>query len=80
MTRLSGEILWLIALSNVIAWPLAYLTMQRWLQTFAYRIDLSIGIFILSGILTLLIAWLTVSYQSFKAARTNPVEALREQE
>jgi putative ABC transport system permease protein len=51
--------------------------MNRWLSDFAYRIELGAGIFLLAGGITLLIAWLTVSYQSIKAALANPVEALR---
>jgi putative ABC transport system permease protein len=51
--------------------------MNRWLQNFAYRIEIGIWIFVLSGILALLIALLTVSYQAIKAAVANPVEALR---
>jgi len=51
--------------------------MNRWLQNFAYRVDPTVIIFILSAALTLGIALLTVSYQAVKAANTNPVEALR---
>jgi putative ABC transport system permease protein len=51
--------------------------MSRWLQDFAYRIDIGWGVFVLSGLLALAVAWLTVSYQSIKAALANPVEALR---
>jgi len=51
--------------------------MHRWLQNFAYRIDLSWWVFALSGVIALLIAFLTVSWQSYRAASKNPVEALR---
>jgi putative ABC transport system permease protein len=61
--------------ANIIAWPLAYFAMNRWLQNFAYRIN--IGTFILAALLALVIALLTVGYQAIKAARANPVEALR---
>jgi putative ABC transport system permease protein len=67
---------WVI-LANVIAWPLAYYFMQNWLQNYAYRIDLTIWPFMLAGISALVIAIGTVSYQSFKAALTNPVDSLR---
>jgi len=69
---------WVLA-ANIIAWPLAYLVMRGWLKNFAYRIDLnaSLWLFPLAGLLALLIAWLTVGYQAFKAARTNPIESLR---
>jgi len=69
---------WVLA-ANIIAWPLAYLAMRRWLENFAYRIDLnaSLWLFPLAGILAMLIAWMTVGYQAFKAARTDPIESLR---
>ncbi len=51
--------------------------MNKWLQDFAYRTPLHPLIFVLAGMLALVIAWLTVSYQAIKAALTNPVEALR---
>jgi putative ABC transport system permease protein len=66
-----------VLIANVIAWPVAYFLMNRWLANFVYRIDLGIGIFALSGLAALVIAWLTVSYQSAKAALSNPVEALK---
>jgi putative ABC transport system permease protein len=68
--------IWVLA-ANLIAWPVAYYFMKRWLQNFAYRISIGIGIFIISGLLALAIAILTVSYQSIKAALANPVESLR---
>ena len=73
----SKDFVRLIALANGLAWPIAYFAMHKWLQSFAYRIDLHLGIFIFSGICSLLIALLTVSYQSIKAAFTNPVDSLR---
>jgi putative ABC transport system permease protein len=51
--------------------------MDRWLQTFAYKIELSVGVFILTGIIALIIAWLTVGFESIKAALSNPVKSLR---
>ena len=74
---LSKDFLKLVIIANIIAWPIAYYAMNQWLQGFAYRINLGIGTFILSGLIALLIAILTVSYQAIKAARANPVEALR---
>ncbi len=73
----SKEYLGLVTISNVIAWPAAYYFMHRWLQNFAYRINLSIWIFILSGLTALVIALLTVSFQCIKAATANPVDSLR---
>jgi len=74
---LSKEFVLLVGIANLIAWPIAYYAMNRWLQDFAYRIDLEIWAFVLSGVLALLIALTTVSYQAWKVARTNPVDALR---
>ena len=74
---LSKEFALLVGLANLIAWPIAYYAMHRWLQDFAYRIDLEIWAFVLSGFLALFIALSTVSYQAWKVARTNPVDALR---
>jgi len=71
-----GFLKWVI-IANLISWPVAYYVMHKWLQRFAYRIDLGIGIFILSGVAALCIALLTVSYQSIKAATANPVDSLR---
>ena len=74
---LSGEVAQLVLLANLVAWPLAYYAMQRWLQGFAYRVEMEWWVFALAGGGTLLIALLTVSAQAFKAALANPVEALR---
>ncbi len=66
---------WVI-LANIIAWPIGYFIMKSWLQNFAYHIDIRIGYFLLSGLITLLIAITTVSYQAVNAAIKNPVNAL----
>jgi putative ABC transport system permease protein len=66
-----------VLLANGIAWPMAYYFMNRWLKNFAYRIDLGIWILVLSGVLVLIIALLTVCYQAIKAAVVNPVDSLR---
>jgi putative ABC transport system permease protein len=67
----------LVLLSNLIAWPIAYFAMERWLQNFAYRIDLTPMIFIGSGLIALCIAWVTVGGTAAKAASAKPVLALR---
>lgn len=67
----------LVAIAFVIAAPIAWYGMSYWLQDFAYRIELGIGIFLLAGIVVLAVAWLTVSYQSVKATLINPVDSLR---
>jgi putative ABC transport system permease protein len=74
---LSREFVKLVLVANLIAWPVAYYVMNKWLQDFAYRIDIGWWIFALAGGLALLIALLTVSTQAVKAALANPVEALR---
>jgi putative ABC transport system permease protein len=77
VTLLSKEFILLVGLANLIAWPIAYYAMNKWLRDFAYRIDLGAGVFVLGGALALVIALLTVSVQAVKAAMSNPVEALR---
>jgi putative ABC transport system permease protein len=74
---ISKQFVLLVLLSNLIAWPAAYYFMNKWLQEFAYRIDISWWVFVLSGGLTLIIAMLTIGFQAIKAATANPVEALR---
>jgi putative ABC transport system permease protein len=66
-----------VAISFIIATPIAWFSMHKWLESFAYKTDLSWWIFALSGVLALGIALFTVSWQSWKAATRNPVEALR---
>ncbi|MDY6981806.1 MAG: ABC transporter permease [Pseudomonadota bacterium] len=67
----------LVLIANVIAWPVAYVAMSRWLENFAYRIDLTPVIFIGSGLIALCIAWVTVGGTAAKAANAKPVLALR---
>lgn len=66
-----------VLLANIVAWPAAYFLMNGWLQNFAYRVDISIITFIAASVLTLFVAFVTVSYQTVSAALTNPVDALR---
>ncbi len=61
----------------LIAWPIAYFAMQAWLQKFAYRTNIEIWIFLLSAALGLTVALLTVSLQTLRAARANPVDSLK---
>ena len=72
----SGEFMILVIVSNVIAWPVAYFFMNKWLTSFAYRIDISLWTFILAGVLAFLIALLTVGFQAIKAAVANPVKSI----
>jgi putative ABC transport system permease protein len=67
----------LVLIANVLAWPVAYVAMNRWLENFAYRIDLTPLIFIGSGLIALSIAWATVGSTAAKAANAKPVLALR---
>ena len=74
---LSGEFLKLVAIAIIIASPIAWFAMHSWLQDFAYRIHISLEIFILAAVMAALIALLTVSFQAIKAAVANPVNSLR---
>lgn len=74
---LAKEFLKWIIVANVIALPIAYFAMQVWLNNFAYRTAISVWVFVLAAAFALTIALATVSYQSIKAARTNPVDCLR---
>ena len=74
---LSKEFTKWIIVSNLIAWPIAYYVMNKWLQDFYYRTEIGIWIFLASGVAALLIAIITVSSQAMKAALTNPVDSLK---
>ena len=77
VSLLTKEFLVLVALASLLAWPIAYTAMNGWLQNFAYRIGLSPTYFIASTGVALVITLITIAYQALKAARANPVEALR---
>jgi putative ABC transport system permease protein len=66
-----------VLLANLIAWPIAYIIMNKWLQDYAYRIEINFWIFFLAGGVALVIAILTVSFHAIKAALANPVESLK---
>ncbi len=66
-----------VLIANLIAWPLAYMAMSRWLQEFAMRTSIGAGVFLISGLLALAIALLTIGCQAIRAARANPVDSLR---
>ena len=74
---LSKEFTLLVVLALLVASPFAWFIMRGWLADFAYQVDLGLGVFLLAGLLTLMVAWITVAYQTGKAALTNPVESLR---
>ena len=67
---------WVVA-ANAVAWPLAYLAMNKWLADFAYRTNIGVWPFVFSAVLALAIAMTTVSYQTIKAATSNPIDSLR---
>lgn len=67
----------LVLIALVVAAPVAYIMMNRWLESFVYRIDIGMGVFLMAGLTALGLAMLTVSYQSIRAALSNPVNALR---
>ncbi len=74
---LSRDFVVLVITANLIAWPVAWYVMDRWLENFAYRTDVSLLTFIVSGSIALCIAMLTVSSHAIRAARANPTEALK---
>jgi putative ABC transport system permease protein len=76
-SMLSLEFVWLVLLAIVIAFPLAYYLSSEWLSQYDYRVDVSWGVFALTGTLALVITLLTVSYQALRAAWMNPVQSLR---
>jgi putative ABC transport system permease protein len=71
--QFARPVLW----ANLIAWPCAYLVMQRWLESFAYHTDIGLSIFVVAGVLALIIALVTVAGHAVLVARAKPVEALR---
>ena len=62
--------------ANVVAWPVAYFVLNRWLAFYAYRVDMGVGWFVVAGVGVLAVALATVSSQTWLAARTNPADAL----
>jgi putative ABC transport system permease protein len=74
---LSGYFLRWVVVANLIAWPAAYYFMSRWLEDFAYRIDITVWPFVGAAAISVVLGWISVSFQTIRAAMTNPVEALR---
>jgi len=77
LVLISKEFTKLVAIAALLACPIAYLIMTRWLQNFAYQIEMPLGIFIQAGLAALVIAWLTVGFRSVKAAIADPIKSLR---
>jgi putative ABC transport system permease protein len=74
---LTKDFIKLVLISSAIAFPAAWWFMHKWLEAFAYRVSISWWVFCIAGVLVLLIALLTVSFQAIKAAIANPVKSLR---
>ena len=79
LVLLSKEFGKLILVALLFAIPISWYFMDSWLQDFYYRINLGPGIFLFAGVITLVIAWLTMSWQSVKAATGNPIDALKDE-
>lgn len=78
VTILSKDFTLLVVIAFVIAGPLSYFLLEKyWLQNFAYRTEIDLVLVFLAGIFAIVIAWLTVSYQSFRTAASNPVDYLK---
>ena len=75
----SKDLSLLIIIAFVISIPLSIYGMNQWLETFAYRITPGVGTYLIAGIVSVVIGWITISYQSVRAARTNPVNVLRDE-
>ena len=73
----SRDFLLLVGIAFAIGSPVSYYFIQKWLQGFAYRTEVSLSVFVIAGLASAAIAWLTVSVESFKAASANPVKSLR---
>ena len=76
-SQFNREFLKWVIIANILSWPVIYIIMNKWLQSFAYRTEIRLWIFLISGILITGIAIITVSYQALKAALANPIKSLR---
>jgi putative ABC transport system permease protein len=74
---LSKDFIKLVAIAFVISIPAGYYVMDKWLENFAYKMDLDIYVFVIAGLVSLLIAWITIGFESVKAAMGNPVDSLK---
>ncbi|MBC7850542.1 MAG: ABC transporter permease [Chitinophagaceae bacterium] len=77
MTMLSVDFMKLVLIATLLACPLAWYVMHKWLQEFAYRIDIAWWVFVIAGALAILVALLTISFQAIKASISNPIKSLR---
>jgi len=74
---LAKDFLKLVLIANIVAWPIAYLAMNKWTQGFAYQAGIGVWMFVITGVLAAVIALLTVSFQSVKAALAHPIKAIK---
>jgi putative ABC transport system permease protein len=74
----SSDLSKLIVIAFLLSIPIIWFGMNQWLESFAYKITPGIGVYIIAGFISICIGWLTIGYQSIKAARTNPVDVLKE--
>ena len=74
---LSKNFLWLLLIGNLVAWPIGYIAMNRWLEDFAFRIDIGAGIFVMTGAVALVLVVISVGGQALRASLANPVDAIR---
>ena len=71
------EYLWLIVLSNLIAWPVSWIILHRWLENFAYHINLNIGYFVIAALVSVMMTLCIILWRTISAIRSNPLKALR---
>jgi putative ABC transport system permease protein len=74
---ISKEFTWLVLIANIIAWPVAWYAMNKWMEEFVYRPPVSLWIFAMAGIVAFLLALLTISFQAIRAALASPAKSLR---
>lgn len=74
---LNGTFLLMVFLANLVAWPIAYILISQWLSRYTYRIEVSVWPFLIAMFISMFITLVTVSLRSFKAAKTNPIDALK---
>jgi ABC-type antimicrobial peptide transport system permease subunit len=77
LSLITVNFIWLVLLANLIAWPLSWWLLMKWLQNFSYHTDISLWIFPLAGILALIIAIMTTTWQAYSAASSNPAKTLK---
>ena len=77
MLLLSGRFTRYVILANLLAWPVAYIIIRKYMQMYAYRISLPVWIFLLTALGVYLVALLTIGFQSYRAGNTNPGDSLR---